>query len=698
MFYGRMDIYWPDGPVESHRLEKPTIAIGRSTGNDIVLDTTAVSRYHTTIAFRSQQAMLEDLASVNGTYVDGVRLAANEPYPLRGGEEIQIGDVRLIFHPAAEETLASGDTTQRITLTQPTYRVDLEGPDMAVAPGAHVQATVRIENLGDDEDHYFIEIDGLPKGWTRIDRVELEVPPGGQNQAVISFKPLRRSESLPGDHRFMVRVRSRSNPAQTVDAPTVLHVLPYSGFGMALGALRLVSGDTFKLYVHNQGNAPLPVTVQGTDQARLLRFRLPVSRVTLAPGERQTLSGVIDLRRRRLFGSSREHEFALVARSHDAAGFTASVPGTMTEAGMLPGWVPVLAIPAVLVLALLLVGFIVLVLNQTSEPEPVTPPVINRFDVSNAALTLGDVTEVNWDVTDADGLELIVAQGNSERRVPLLAENAPLPLTFDHTGLFQLTLHATHGDTETIAETIAEATVEVRPAVTLTLQAGETLTLVQNAEQRVTLAWTVDGAQALGEGVNVQLESSDPALTLPGGPLPASGSQEVTVVPQADAVEWLVTLTAEGQDGVIASVTQKLPIVAPSCELTVLRTLVRRGPGEAYPAAAPTLERAADGTVLSPLARDPSGEWLLVALESGSETRTGWVMTADFNCTNVDPGQLVVSEDYPSPPVVTPSPTAGSALTGTPASVPVLPANPTGTSAAPTLRPAPTRTPIPAGS
>src|SRR5690606_34860839 len=132
MFYGRIDIYWPDGPVESFRLEKPTVAIGRSTGNDIVLDTTAVSRYHTTIALKNQQVTLEDLGSVNGTYVDGVRLKPNAPHTLRGGEEIQVGDVRLIFHPAGEEGAVSSETTQRITLTQPTYRVELEGPDMAV--------------------------------------------------------------------------------------------------------------------------------------------------------------------------------------------------------------------------------------------------------------------------------------------------------------------------------------------------------------------------------------------------------------------------------------------------------------------------------------------------------------------------------------------------------------------------------------
>ncbi|NDJ74938.1 MAG: FHA domain-containing protein, partial [Chloroflexi bacterium] len=91
-FYGRVDVHWPDGPIESYRLNKATIAVGRSTGNDIVLDTTAVSRYHIALNFDSQQASVEDLESVNGTYVDGVQLAAHQPRGLKGGEEIQIGD------------------------------------------------------------------------------------------------------------------------------------------------------------------------------------------------------------------------------------------------------------------------------------------------------------------------------------------------------------------------------------------------------------------------------------------------------------------------------------------------------------------------------------------------------------------------------------------------------------------------------
>src|SRR5512133_1073744 len=128
MAYGRLDVYWPDGPVESYLLDKQATALGRSPGNDIVLDTTAISRYHVTFTFKNQQVLLEDLQSANGTYVDGVRLEANKPYLLRGGEEIQLGDILLIFHPPVDIAAVSGDATQRITLSQPTYGVELEGP------------------------------------------------------------------------------------------------------------------------------------------------------------------------------------------------------------------------------------------------------------------------------------------------------------------------------------------------------------------------------------------------------------------------------------------------------------------------------------------------------------------------------------------------------------------------------------------
>src|SRR5437868_666364 len=125
MAYGRLDVYWPDGPVESYQLDKPSIAIGRSTGNDIVLDTNAVSRYHITIVQKEDQIFLEDLESANGTYLDGKRMKPHEPYGLKGGEEIQIGDLRLIFQPGQQDfttkpVLVPEETTKHLEVVQPT--------------------------------------------------------------------------------------------------------------------------------------------------------------------------------------------------------------------------------------------------------------------------------------------------------------------------------------------------------------------------------------------------------------------------------------------------------------------------------------------------------------------------------------------------------------------------------------------------
>jgi pSer/pThr/pTyr-binding forkhead associated (FHA) protein len=668
MEYGRVDVYWPDGPIESYHLDKPTTGLGRSSGNDIVLDTTAISRYHITFALKNQQVFLEDLQSVNGTYVDGVRIAAHEPFPLRGGEEIQIGDVRLIFHPAFEVMAAPpSDITQRIVISQPTYRVELEGPDMAVAPGAYVQASLRIENLSDQPERYVVEIEGLPKGWVRVDRTEMEVDPGSTGLATLSFKPLRRSESQPGDYPLRVRVRSKSHPLQSVDAPTMLQVLPYSGFGIALGHPVIQDGDTFKLYVHNQGNAPLPLTIQGTDSARTLRFHFPSSTLTLGPGEHQTLVGSVGLRRRKLLGQGQEREFAILARSRDAAGFLASVPGRYAEKALLPAWTPVLVVPVVAVLALLLGAVILLLVNRGGDENNDVAPVINSFTVANPTVTLGDPAQLVWNVSGADSLRLVVEQGGTQQPYPLEPGMTTYALPLERSGLFLLALEARSGE----ATTTSVATVEVLPSVTLTLELLDGEELVRFVEQDVRVTWNVAGARAFDGQFNIWVESPDAEAPLIPSPLEASGYRDLPIAPGAEQGEWLATLYAEGQDSVTASVTQKLTVVYPSCELTAPRTVVRSGPGEAYPALVPPLEGSTEGNPsLSPIARDASGNWLQVNI-GVDNPRPGWVRRADFTCSNFDPAHLVITEDYPPLPAATPvAPTPTATIPNTPLPTP----------------------------
>jgi hypothetical protein len=68
--------------------------IGRSPDNDIFLDDVTVSRQHAVLIHRGDEFFIEDLGSLNGTYVNRKRI---ESARLEGGDEVQVGKYRLTF-------------------------------------------------------------------------------------------------------------------------------------------------------------------------------------------------------------------------------------------------------------------------------------------------------------------------------------------------------------------------------------------------------------------------------------------------------------------------------------------------------------------------------------------------------------------------------------------------------------------------
>jgi pSer/pThr/pTyr-binding forkhead associated (FHA) protein len=79
-----------DGAEKSYRLQthRP-FTVGRDPGNDIILRDPKVSRHHAEVVFERGFFVLHDLASANGTYVNGkkVRVA-----PLTHGARLRMGN------------------------------------------------------------------------------------------------------------------------------------------------------------------------------------------------------------------------------------------------------------------------------------------------------------------------------------------------------------------------------------------------------------------------------------------------------------------------------------------------------------------------------------------------------------------------------------------------------------------------------
>lgn len=88
---------------------KQEIIMGRrdpNTGGMPDVDLTAyagyrmgVSRRHAAIRLQDRQLQVSDLGSSNGTFLNGTRLNAHRPYPLRDGDEVRLGQMvlRLYF-------------------------------------------------------------------------------------------------------------------------------------------------------------------------------------------------------------------------------------------------------------------------------------------------------------------------------------------------------------------------------------------------------------------------------------------------------------------------------------------------------------------------------------------------------------------------------------------------------------------------
>ena len=78
-------------------LDRPVTRIGRDPENDLFLDDVTVSRRHAEIRRLDDGSfVLEDLGSLNGTYLDGLRITGATV--LRHLGRLRIGRYAIIFH------------------------------------------------------------------------------------------------------------------------------------------------------------------------------------------------------------------------------------------------------------------------------------------------------------------------------------------------------------------------------------------------------------------------------------------------------------------------------------------------------------------------------------------------------------------------------------------------------------------------
>ena len=126
----------PGGKFTVWPLDRPRIAVGRSSRNELQIGDFTVSKEHAEIIVEGGKTLIRDLGSRNGTRVNGVD--AKETVALKPGDQVEIGHVPLVVsaerpeQPLAFDEGAIAGSSHRIQIDQVLERRALAGAQSLV--------------------------------------------------------------------------------------------------------------------------------------------------------------------------------------------------------------------------------------------------------------------------------------------------------------------------------------------------------------------------------------------------------------------------------------------------------------------------------------------------------------------------------------------------------------------------------------
>jgi DNA-binding winged helix-turn-helix (wHTH) protein len=114
-----------DYPIKNWLLDRPQMVVGRDDTCDIMIPQRQISRQHIIIHHTPDGAIIEDLNSRNGTWVNGLRLEGSRP--LNDGDEIHLAlTVRLRYVASGSTAPVTQDLPDVLQASHPSGHLRLD--------------------------------------------------------------------------------------------------------------------------------------------------------------------------------------------------------------------------------------------------------------------------------------------------------------------------------------------------------------------------------------------------------------------------------------------------------------------------------------------------------------------------------------------------------------------------------------------
>ncbi len=367
-------------------LNQAVISIGRSGNNDITLPLDGVSRFNTRLQATSAGWELTDLGGINGTFLNGERMKAQEGVLLNTGDVFEIESYKFTIEgPEAEpdsnspEPIISG--ILRESDSNPPFEPDLPETEPEGKPSsagikpeserekltlmlprdkyrikAGNSATIALEvfNRSQELARVNVRVMGLPSEWVKPPDEFIEIPARSSKSVPVKIHIPRSAETPVGYQRMRVRLFSPQHPNLDSAASLMLELVGYSEFKAGMEPETIVLPDNVFINIKNNGNMPGRYAVRLGPYDGKLQIAEQLDPVLLPPGGATTVTVPLESSRLRVFGNRIEDRFNIHVTDIDDETQNRVMGGTVTYRPIFPmatAWVLGLMLMAAMLFA-----------------------------------------------------------------------------------------------------------------------------------------------------------------------------------------------------------------------------------------------------------------------------------------------------------------------------------------------------------